>query len=1537
MSSVEAETLFHNTGWFHTEKPKAELSVSDDLSSMDGVINLRDGALVVERIDLGSKMAELKTLLFVTDTPLLGKVQAYLQRFQGFRAEKKEEGDWTLIEHHIVAKYVEIQKISPEDLPCIMDLLAAQKNLSQQEILIVDDSLVKALNQIDWTVSSFSLYGENSPQFIFELADFFKKRDFSQVQCIALHPNITHIGKKTLKGIEACSQNLKSLISFAGPASVLIKILPQISKTIRNLHIFIDESFTEDLIFERIPVLESLFINFFGHAKILFSDTFQPKLRSFSFLGQNNGGIFPRLLSVLDNSALVFLKYSILQGYLRAGGSIPGNSARVLVECWPTAGQTYPHLKFLDLHTALECDGESLAALQDKTLEYFEVPNHYRLSPFEQDSLALKARTLVLEGPHLEEYIDLTHEVETLILRFAYTSVPIGALKRFLAYSQAKTISLKLSYVEESTLQDLRWLMNEFSKFKFSYENVATLTSTHSQKTSAFFQHQPLNFDASDQSALSGVQIFEDRSGIVVDPSLHLQNFHTLVAEDFSVLPLAFEGVPIDIPSSNTKPRASDEYQGRLICHLQAKEIFALPTLPNAEILAMALPKQCALYRDSRTGQYGIESQINQSCIIEWKIRAQLPKVSLKSLYRHLFEGLKLKSLRGEIQVYPLVAWPDGVSDLEKMESLAAWISGFDSQDGKAPGENLSLLTHLNRLLREKKGRCSERTFLFNILARYLIPECQTYYVSNSLHVMPVIVEPRSGTLLCFNLGGTSVDLDIRPRVQTQPIEAEEAHPKKALLFQEAECAYPLSPAELLLFTQFQRHLSVPQKIFSLDPRSWEWNTTEKPKNLCLVLNAAQERDAAIEVLKAQDGVFMAPSLEALRSHLYVQEGDKYAYQPSPFAYFLASEGHPKTLVISGKFLIGASGGPSKYYPLLDATRMIKQLTLDKEIQIVVLMLEEEIRSFREDFRSRFQAVGRVASEGLNPGVTESKPSAEDKLPIIPAFSFESKTDIPILDFRVNAYNFDQLFPHPVISPTGLKLMPAYLNSQTPPLPKLYIIGELSHRQWQRLSEIQDQFAELHVHTSAWESHLLLQTAEAAALPSEEKSESRVHIQSLPRAAISSHIPEDAIALALPEIGNPLVRNSSSDESGFIAQFTALKTLLETPGQTLVLYGKLSPALEVEFLNMSSGTFTLAGEKIVLGEGTRIQVLSLDKFSTSSPSLLEIPSRNPFCQVCEGPVDLSLLEPLEVRLDHWRSGRSSVLTLSSFDLVNPRTRSLCRDLVNSAFAGQVMIEGKLIDLRRSGKTVEVLGLGIPSKIRKMAEAFGAYQSIDSHSVLPIIFEPSTMSVDSEAADILSRTGIIPTSSRLQLVQALNTWLDSKDSQHPLFLVEGPSGIGKSVVLKAYLSAIHGERLQILLPSEDLIQKIETANQAGKIVLIDEINTLRPDQLEAITVLMQSHPHLRLIGTQNPISFQGRAKLSTALMDHAAQYYLEEYSRGELLSMCQCKGISAHLAEVMVSAFLDSLKQHRSTFRDFIAGITEIEKALKEEFDKAPSV
>ncbi len=1043
-------------------------------------------------------------------------------------------------------------------------------------------------------------------------------------------------------------------------------------------------------------------------------------------------------------------------------------------------------------------------------------------------------------------------------------------------------------------------------------------------KATVSHSHQPLNFP-SDIPPLSTREIFVNHAERCIPPREYLQNFYTL-AEDLSVVPLTFQGLPIEVPGSETATKASDEYQGRLDCYLQVEKPFVLPSLVNAEMLAIRLPSHCRLAQDPETGQYGILSSKNQVCTLEWKIRADRPKKASNLEYLPLFEGLSLEYREGTLQVIPPFEWPAEFSDLEKAESLASWISHFSAEDGKRPGETLSPLTHLNRLLTEKKGRCLERALLFNVLAKCLIPKLFVCYTGNFTHAMPLIVDPHSDTVICFDLGGVAAPFDLLPRTQATPAPVETPPKQEALLFQTVSALPVLSSEEERLLEQFKAFLIPEKKTFSLTPKSWALNDSEKPKNLCLVMDTVEAREAAIQTLSTQEGVFVAPSLEALRTHAYVQEGERYIYQLSSFANFLSSEGEPKTLVIPGNLLKKAQGGPAKYYPLLDITRMINKMSLDKAIQIVVLISEEEMKSFREDFRSRFQSTGQVADEYLDPGVIESKADGEVPLPQQEAIPLASKTDVPPSGFRVNAYNFEQLFPYPEITPSGLRQMPGYLNpSETEARPNLYIIGELTPKQWRRLSEAQDRFNKLYVCSGAWESHLVPASDQTVPSSSGEESKSCVSIQDLPRAAIPSHLPAGAIALALPEVGHPLLNITQTAEGEFKAQFTALKTLLETSDQTLVLYGKLSPSLEVELLNMSSGTLVLAGEKMVLGKGSHIQILNIDKFAKGEARL---GGRNPFCQVLEAPIELSRLDPFETRLEQWKTGQTPTLFLSSFDLVNPATRSLCRDLVNSAFAGHVMIEGELIDLGASGKTIEVRGPGIPKKIREMAQVFSAYQSIESPPVAPLSVKTLEISAGTEDDEYpLSRANIIPTPSRLQLLQALKTWLASEDAQHPLFLVEGPSGIGKTAVLKAYLQATYPDQLEILLPSEDLIQRIEMANREGKIVLIDEINTLRPDQLEAITVLMQSQPKLRLVGTQNPISFEGRVKLTDELMNHSMPYFLGEYPEEELCAMCESKGISAPLAKSMVSSFLTLLRQHRSTFRDFIAGISTIEKSM----------
>jgi hypothetical protein len=705
-------------------------------------------------------------------------------------------------------------------------------------------------------------------------------------------------------------------------------------------------------------------------------------------------------------------------------------------------------------------------------------------------------------------------------------------------------------------------------------------------------------------------------------------------------------------------------------------------------------------------------------------------------------------------------------------------------------------------------------------------------------------------------------------------------------------------------------------KLLSLHPEGWILHP-HKPKNICVTVKNPAERAALVEHWQFQEGIFIAESLRSLRHTVYELQGDMLSRVDSPVWRFLQSDIPSKTLVISGEILLKTSGGASDYYPLLDPTRCIHDLKLEPDVLLVIILTETEwSKAVREDFHSRMQLYGPLIEPvPVSEGVSESKSELPDASPIRPfkVFRFETETDLPHSTFRITPYTFPQLMPFLDITTTGVRMMPGVLDQTDPPT--FAIIQDLTERQWRQLSELSSKTPGIFVQNKIHHSFLLPQKLEAPEL----RDEPIFRVIPVTYADIPGHIPSGAISLSIPELGNPFFLTQSSEEGDILGRFTDLKTHLERPHQTLVLYGKLPDALFSQWINMNSGEFYMGGEQIRIGEGTRLIVL--DRQSSQAPSPSE-GRTNAFCRVIEGPVEVSSLPRLAERIEEWMARKSSHLLISSFDLFHPKTRLQARDLVNSALSGYVMIDGKLIGLE--GLTVELRGPGIPKKIKKMALSFGAYEEHPRVEPTPLHASARGLEMDPVAVDTLSQKGLILTRSRIDFLRAAIDFLETSNPHQPLFLVEGPSGIGKTVFLKHYLEARYGEKFEVLLPSEDLVTRLEEANRTGKVVLIDELNTLPKDQLEAISILLRSCPNLRLFGTQNSISFAGRSKLDSDLLKAANVYFLEPYDREELTQICEAFHVPKECIPPMLVEVERRFSRHQLTFRDFIAAMKSMD-------------
>jgi hypothetical protein len=293
------------------------------------------------------------------------------------------------------------------------------------------------------------------------------------------------------------------------------------------------------------------------------------------------------------------------------------------------------------------------------------------------------------------------------------------------------------------------------------------------------FIRNPLDFNPQDDRPLQSQIVFVARAGREIPPHHYLKHFYQLEnlenLETLGLKKIEFKAsFPMVITNQNTRITRKNQYQGRLETFLNAGVIYNLPHLPHARMLAMKLPPHCALYQDERTGQYGIKSTIAQSALLEWLIQAEEPQqpkpLSAKS--SRIFDDLSFIIREGKIQLNRPITWQRFSSEIQKIQSVAAWISGFSSKNAKTSASDFANpIDHLNAIIQGKKGRCSERAFLFEVMIRMLFPKIRSYYIENELHAFSLI-QFDNRKALCFDLGGVEATLKIALRVLVEPTAA---------------------------------------------------------------------------------------------------------------------------------------------------------------------------------------------------------------------------------------------------------------------------------------------------------------------------------------------------------------------------------------------------------------------------------------------------------------------------------------------------------------------------------------------------------------------------------------------------------------------------------------------------------------------------------------------------------------------------------------------------------------------------------------------
>jgi hypothetical protein len=177
------------------------------------------------------------------------------------------------------------------------------------------------------------------------------------------------------------------------------------------------------------------------------------------------------------------------------------------------------------------------------------------------------------------------------------------------------------------------------------------------------------------------------------------------------------------------------------------------------------------------------------------------------------------------------------------------------------------------------------------------------------------------------------------------------------------------------------------------------------------------------------------------------------------------------------------------------------------------------------------------------------------------------------------------------------------------------------------------------------------------------------------------------------------------------------------------------------------------------------------------------------------------------------------------------------------------------------------------------------------------------------------------------------------------IIEGFSGIGKSELVTASLQSLgyketNGKsednklfyRLPASMQYNDKVNLLLKAFNEGAVVVIDEINSAPMMERLLNSLLMGkdlegNRPNksgFMIIGTQNPVSMDGRRKASTALSRRLINIQLPEYPLQEIIWILEKKGISEENAILMAKTFQQQVENARfkhlkpiPTFRDLI--------------------
>lgn len=122
-----------------------------------------------------------------------------------------------------------------------------------------------------------------------------------------------------------------------------------------------------------------------------------------------------------------------------------------------------------------------------------------------------------------------------------------------------------------------------------------------------------------------------------------------------------------------------------------------------------------------------------------------------------------------------------------------------------------------------------------------------------------------------------------------------------------------------------------------------------------------------------------------------------------------------------------------------------------------------------------------------------------------------------------------------------------------------------------------------------------------------------------------------------------------------------------------------------------------------------------------------------------------------------------------------------------------------------------------------------------------------------------------------------------------FYVEGPSGVGKSELIKQFLIE-NGIRFYHITPTDinEMKKILHKAFHEGAVVLVDEFNSMAMEKIwnrflsgKDLEGNRAANPGFLVLGTGNPASFRGRVTLSPAQKNRVKTAEIDEPPREEL--------------------------------------------------------